>query len=75
MFLSFLFKKKKSSIKSGDVVVVKKNYLTNFPFVSRSSLLTVEKILGEKASVVFMNDEGKKILRESIPVVALTKVA
>jgi hypothetical protein len=76
MFLDFIFGKnaKKKKLQIGDVVKVKKPFYGKFPSVSRHSLLTVEKIQSENAIVIFMNDTGNNIFRETIPVVALAKV-
>ena len=74
MFLKSLFRKKRKQITIGDVVILKKTYLDNFPIVSKDSLLKVENISNEKAFVVFMNDLGNKVYRETIPLYALAKV-
>jgi hypothetical protein len=75
MFLNFLFgKPKKKKLQIGDVVQVKRPFYNKFPSVSRHSLLTVENIQSENAVVIFMNDSGNNIFRETIPVIALAKV-
>ena len=56
----------------GDHVMMKKEYKTKFPNVSTFSILKVEKIDENKATVVFMND--KDIYHETVPVNALFKV-
>ena len=67
----FDFFKKKSKVKSGDIVLVKKEFLGGFPNISLNSILTVEQVENQKAIVVFMSDKGDKIFRESIPVEAI----
>ena len=52
--------------------MMKKEYKTKFPNVSTFSILKVEKIDENKATVVFMND--KDIYHETVPVNALFKV-
>ena len=72
MFFQLL--KKKKPLKQGAITMVKKEFLSKFPNVSKSSLLTVEEIVNGKASVIFMNDKGTKVFKEIIPVFALVKV-
>lgn len=75
MFLKFLLRKKTKALKAGDVVVVKSVFLNKFPVITKTSLLTVEDINNEMASVIFMNDTGSKIIREKLPLIALKRVA
>ena len=68
-----LFKKNSKKIKTGDIVVVKKSFLNKFPNLSLNSILTVEKVENEKAVVVFMNDKGTQVFRETLPVEVIVK--
>jgi hypothetical protein len=74
MLFKFFLKKKKKKIQIGDVVQVKRPFYSKFPTISKSSLLTVEQIQSDNAVVIFMNETGSNIFRETIPVVALAKV-
>ena len=72
--LSRLFRRKEKTIKPGAITMVKKAYLPKFPTVSRTSLLTVEEIVGGNASVIFMNDKGTRVHKEVLPLEVLVKV-
>ena len=68
-----LFKRNNKKVKTGDVVVIKKDFIKNFPNITKNSILTVEEVKNEKAVVVFMNDKGNQIFRESLPVDAIVR--
>ncbi len=74
MFFKYLFKKKVEKIAYGDVVILKRNYLRNFPSITRYSILKVDSIERDTALVIFMNDKGNQVLNEKIPIIALVKV-
>jgi len=68
-----LINKKKKPIKTGDIVLVKTEFINNFPNITKQSILTVQKVENKKAIVVYMSDKGDKIFKESLPVEAIYK--
>jgi hypothetical protein len=74
MLLNIFKKKKNTKITVGDVVAITRNFAAQYPFVSRSTILTVQKVENDTAVVIFMNKTGTDVSHENIPLKVLKKI-